>query len=342
MQRFAFITNASGIRQLKDIHPITRLLPGFILKSCLKRSTSFNILRMHNIRCRQGKQVEGYFIFCPLLSAQMVEFGREFILDKLFFAGHLAKQTGARIIGLGGDFSLVGDKIETISKLLKIPLTSGHSLTAWSVFEAVFKAAKAKNIDLSRSSLAVIGALEHSGVLCLKKFSSLVAKMILQDKDSQKLIYLKEELSSLGHCAIEIEPDPYLAARKADILINATSPYQEMLDMAQIKPKAIFCDIVSGFGAGPVADNGGDFIYISAGLIKLPCPDKIGLNIGLPAGVIPAAMAESAILALENKMVNYSSGAGTNVDKLEEIADLCARGGFEIWSPDYKCEEKKA
>lgn len=342
MHRFAFITNASSIRQLKNIHPITRLLPGFMLKSCLKKSSSFKVLRIRNIRCRQGKQAEGYFIFCPLLPAQMMEFGREFILDKLLFAGHLAKQAGAKIIGLGGEFSLVGDKIEVISKLLKIPITSGHSLTAWSVFEAVFQVAKAKNIDLGKSSLAVIGALEHTGVLCLKKFSSYVAKMILQDKDSEKTARLKEELSSLGPCALEIEPDPYSAAQKADILINAASPYQEMLDMAQIKPRAIFCDIASDYNDGIRLGRGKDFTFISAGLIKLPYPDKIGVNMGLPVGVVPASLAESAILALENKFINYSSGADTNIDKLEEIADLSARCGFEIWFSDNKCEEKKA
>jgi hypothetical protein len=43
-----------------------------------------------------------------------------------------------------------------------------------------------------------------------------------------------------------------------------------------------------------------------------------------------ACMAETMILTLENRMVNYSLGRGVNLDKVLEIERLAEKHGFEV------------
>jgi predicted amino acid dehydrogenase len=73
---------------------------------------------------------------------------------------------------------------------------------------------------------------------------------------------------------------------------------------------------------------------VEAGLIKLPYPVELPLNFGLPKDLVPASLAETMLLALEERFVNYSVGLNMNLDKLEEIADVATKHGFEVWAPD--------
>jgi predicted amino acid dehydrogenase len=49
--------------------------------------------------------------------------------------------------------------------------------------------------------------------------------------------------------------------------------------------------------------------------------------------MICSYMAETMLLTLENKCVNYSLGEQINLDKLEDIANIAVRHGFEINLP---------
>lgn len=55
---------------------------------------------------------------------------------------------------------------------------------------------------------------------------------------------------------------------------------------------------------------------------------------GFSKGTIYASLAETILLTFEEKFVSYSLGDYINLDKLEEIADIAVRHGFEVWVPD--------
>lgn len=334
MKTFAFVANPINIEQLKGFWPITRIMPDFLIKSFLKNIPPFKISHIKKVRSVQGKEIEGYFIACPLLPKQMLELKEEFVLDKIIAAGHIAERLGAKILGLGGYTSIAGDKGYTIAKNLKIPVTSGNAFTAWSVFEAIYRVAKIKNIDLKKSILAVIGATGSIGSLCTRKLSYYVPKITITARDRDKLERLKETISHLNTIEVDIEEDVHKAVKDKDIVITTTSAPETLIDIEELKTNAIVCDVSVLKNIAHKANSRRDVTVIEGGLIKLPYPDDFGVNTGLPKDKVYSSMAETMLLTFEEQFVNYSLGDNINLDKLEEIADIAVQHGFEVWVPE--------
>jgi len=318
MESFAFIVSPITIKQLKSFWSILRI----------KNLAPFKVLHIKRIKSIQGKEIQGYLIICP---GPLEE---DFILDKIFAAGHLAEKLGVRILGLGGFVAAVADKeYKRLTKSLKMPVTSGNALVAWSVFEAIYRLTRARNIDLKKSTLAIIGATSSVGNLCTRKLSEYISKIIITSKDKDKLEQLKETTLHLNSIELIMEEDAYKAVQDADIVINTDSLQGKLFDIEKLKPNSIFCDVSLRYNISDKSKLRQDITFIQAGLIKLPYPDRLGIKNGLPKGITYASLAETMLLAFEEKFVDYSLGENVNLDKLEEIADISVQHGFEVWVP---------
>ena len=319
MKTFALLVHPNNIQQIRDFWPITRIMPDFLIKSCLKVLPPFKV----HMRSSQGKEIQGYLITCPLLPKQIAELGQDFVLNKIISAGQIAERLNASILGLVGFSSTAMDKEREITKNLKIPVTCGSALTAWSVFEAIYRMAKAKNIDLKESTLAVIRASDTVGSLCARKLSEYVKKIIITDRHGDKLARLKEAIQQLSPIEITIEDDIHKAAKNADIVIITEIP-EGLLDINEFKPNAIVCDLSGSKNMNRKVKQSHKAHFIAGGLIKLPYSTNI----------VTASIAEVILLTFAERFVSYSLGENINLDKLEEIANLAVKHGFEVWVPE--------
>ena len=333
MKTFALLVYPDNIKQIRSFWPITRIMPDFLIKSCLKKLSPFRISRIKSLRSSQGREIQGYLIACHLLPEQMAQLDKEFILDKIIAAGKIAGRLGASILGLIGFTSIATDNEREITKGLKIPVNCGSALTAWSVFEAIYRTAKTKNIDLKKSSLAVIRASDAVGSLCARKLSEYVSKIIITDRHGDKLIRLKEAIQHLSPIEIIIEDDVHKAVKDADIVIITEIP-DSVLDINEFKGGAIVCDLSISKSITKKVNKSHHAHFIEGGLIKLPYTAKIGKNLGLLKNIVTAPMAETMLLTFAERFVSYSLGDNINLDKLEEIADLAVQHGFEVWVPE--------
>ena len=324
MKSFAYILSPISIKQLKALSPILRFIPDFIIRPNLKNNSPFKASYFKKIQSIQGKEIQGYLIVCPLLPQQMLDSNEAFVLDKIISAGHLAQQLGARIIGLGGYTGIVADKGLTVAKKLKLPVTTGKALTAWSVFEAIYRVARAKKISLQNSSLAIIGAGGSLGYLCAAKLSEYIPKITIADGNREKLYQLKERVTNLNTVEIVIEDNVHNAVKNANIIINATRSPDPLFNLDELKSGAIVCDVSAAWNIADNPNGRNGITIIKGGLIKLPNTAK---------NFIHASLAETMLLTLEEKFTSYSLGDNINLDKLEEIADIAARHGFEVWVP---------
>jgi predicted amino acid dehydrogenase len=324
MNTFALLIHPKNTQQARSFWPVTRIMPDFLVKSWLKNIPAFKIYKIKSGHSSQGQDIKGYLIACPLLSGQMLELGEDAVMDKIIAAGHIAEKLGANILGLDGYNSIAADKDYIIAKRLRIPVTRGSTLTAWSVFEAIYRVARTKNINLKKSVLAVVGATNPIGSLCARKLSEYVSKIILFDSQRDKLGQLKETILQISPLEVVIEEDARKAVKDADIVI-ITSAIEPSFDTNELKMQAVVCD-VSGAGSG--------VNFIRGGLIKLPYPLNLGVKTGLPKNVVYASIAEAMLLATAARFVSYSLGDNINLDKLEEIANIAAQHGFEVWAPE--------
>lgn len=325
MKPFAFVVNPLTVRQFKIFSPIMRII---------KNNPSFKVSKIKKVRSIHGKEIQGYFITSLVLTKQMFKRGEDFILDKLITCGHIAEELGAGILGLGGYIKTIIDREDGIIKNLKIPVTTGNTFTAWSILEAIYRTAKTKNIDLRKSTVAVIDATSPVGSLCSRKLSDYVSKIIITANHREKLELLKETIINLRPIEVVIEEDVHKAVKNVDIVINANASDDNPINIEELKSGTIVCEASESSTIATKLNPRQDIIVIKGGLIRLPFPAKLNAYTGLPKNIIYADMAEVMLLTLAKKFVNYSLGDNVNLDKLEEVADLAVQHGFEVWVPE--------
>ncbi len=331
---FAFILHSGSVEELKKSYPLFRMVPDFILKRSFRAIAPFKVSQLKNVRSIRGKEVRGFFIDCPLLVEEGQAMEERLVLGKIFSAAALAKKMGAQILGTDGCAALLKDNREAFARHIYLPFTDGGALTAWSVFEAVYRAAKAKGVDLKRASVAVIEATDPLGNLCARKLSESARKIILSGKDSRKLSLLKDTLANLYPAEVVIEEMKLRAIREADIAIITGSASGFIMDIDNPGAGKIICYVSLSAPAADKLKSWEGITAVEAGLMKLPNPTDLQLSTGLSKDVVSTALAETMLLALEERFMNYSCGENINIDKLEEIADIAAKHGFEVWVPE--------
>jgi predicted amino acid dehydrogenase len=330
MKSFAFIVCPNLLEQLRGLKPVLKLVPGFLLKSGAGDLMPFTVSHIKRIRSSLGEEIEGHIIACPLINSMGLK--REAILDRLIRAVNLAKLSKPAILGLNGCASIIENNGYAIQKNLKIPVTTGKTLTAWSILESVYRTVKNQNIALENSKLTIIQATSPIGILCAKKFSEFLPRIVLCADNSAGLNALKEEILCLNSVEITLEKNADEAVKDADIVIEASGAGNPAFDHANLKPKSIFCSICHKEGLGATGQQKG-IITINAGLIRPPFPASQIMRAGLPKGTISASLAETMLLTFEEKIASYFLTDSLNADRLEEIADIAVRHGFEVWAP---------
>jgi predicted amino acid dehydrogenase len=331
MDKFGFIVHPIDIKQLKESWPALKFLPPVFIRLLLKYCPPFMASKIKGVRSPTGREIEGYFIACPLLPEQMVKLDENFVVKKIIQACRIAEKSGARIIGLGGYTSVVGDKGLTIAKNLSIPVTTGNSLTAWAVIEAILQTAKKQNKDLAKSTLAIIGASGSIGSLCARKLSRYFSHIVITARHRDKLEGLKQEISKDNPANITIEDNVHAAVKLADILVITTSSPQALLNTAELKSGAIVCDVSIPKNIYGKDNPRSDVTIIPGGLIKLPGNVGLGVNIFLPPNVVYGCVAETMLLTLEGLFESYSLGDKIPLQQLDRIHELAVKHGLTVW-----------
>jgi predicted amino acid dehydrogenase len=332
MKTFAFLFHPTSMRQIRHFWPLTGILPPSVVKSFLK-SQKPKVLPIKKLKSMTGTEINGYIIMSPLLPESILEIDEESIIHKIVEAGGIAKELGAHILGLEGYFATIADKKPMIYKHLKTAITSGTTFTAWSVFESIYMTTQLKKLDLKKCTVTLFGPNNAIGSLCSRKFAEHAGCVILTGGLTQKLDHLKESMKGMPATTV-IEQDTEKAIKQADIVINCYNGPTVLFDIENIKPNAIVCDAAVFKHVADKAKQRKDLTVIDCGIIKLPLAQKLNTSINEDDSMICSYMAETILLALEEKFVNYSLGEQIDLDKLEDIANIAVRHGFEVSVPE--------
>jgi predicted amino acid dehydrogenase len=73
-----------------------------------------------------------------------------------------------------------------------------------------------------------------------------------------------------------------------------------------------------------------DVLVIEGGVVEVPGDVKFHYNFGFPPKTAYACMAETMILALENRAENFSLGRELTVEQVQEIGALGHKHGFKL------------
>lgn len=277
-----------------------------------------------------GKEIEGCFVACPFTPQRMLSLPPEAVYKKIVQTGKLAQKRGAKLLGLGAYTSVVGDGGITVARQLDIPVTTGDSYTVAVAVEAVKKAAGVMGIDLARSTGAVVGATGAIGKVCAQLMAPDVARMLLMGRRIDRLNEVKYVVEQVGR--LQVTTSTNMAdLKKADVIITVSNAIDSIIQPQHLKSGAVVCDVARPRDVSrQVVEERNDVLVIEGGMVEVPGEVNFNFNFGFPPKMAFACMAETMILALEERYENYSLGKELSLDKVTEIAQLATKHGFKL------------
>ena len=122
-----------------------------------------------------------------------------------------------------------------------------------------------------------------------------------------------------------------LSISNADIVVTVTSTPSAIIDINLLKPGTVVYDISQPRNVTEKdANMRDDILVVDGGLVKPPGNVNLNFYIALPPGLVYACMAETMILALEERYESYSIGGNLEISKVKEISQLGKKHGFKL------------
>ena len=329
---FGFIIHPLNIEDIMTRVKGTKRLPREFVEKCFARLPSFKYSEISGITSKAtGKTISGAFIGCPLTTEQMLNLPEHHVIQKIVKAGKIAEKMGAGLVGLGAMTSVVADAGITVAGQLDIPVTTGNSYTVAMAMEGIRDAAAKMGIDIAEADVVVVGATGAIGAVCSQLISRECKYLTLIARDRTKLDNLARKILKQTGQAVKITDNLKNALQSAHIVITVTSSGGDIIQPEDLAPGCIVCDVARPRDVSRrVATARKDVLVIEGGLVQVPGEITTGLNLGYPPNVTLACMAETMILALENRFESYTLGRNLSIEQVEEVFQLGEKHGFKL------------
>ena len=288
---------------------------------------------------KTGKEVEGFIYAVPDTPKKLLEADTSTIYKKLVDLAYQAREDGANIIGLGAYTKIVGDAGVTVARRSPIPVTTGNSLSAastlWAAKLAVEKIGLIKKEKGKWQGTAmIVGATGSIGAVSAKVMASRWKEIILVAPRGYKLLELKNEIEKIApetHYKIATSPEKELVAQ-CDLIITTTSAQgKKILEIDDVKPGCVICDVSRPFDIQEEdALKRPDVMVIASGEVQLPGKIESKVDLGLEGNVVYACLAETALLALNGTLENFTLSRNINYKKVLEIDKMAAKHGVRL------------
>jgi hypothetical protein len=233
-----------------------------------------------------------------------------------FLVGHVTKEgalAGPKVLEHMVD--VVGDAGITVADNLGIAVTTGNSYTVAMALEGTRKAAECVGIDMAKAEAVVLGATGSIGSVCARMLAGEVGGLTLVSLTRSPLERLSHQILHETGTAVRLTTNTKEALRNADIVVAVTSSVDTIVEPQDLKPGAVVCDVARPRDVSvKVASERPDVLVIEGGVVEVPGDNvQFNFNFGFPPGTAYACMAETMILALEERCENYSLGRDLTV-----------------------------
>jgi predicted amino acid dehydrogenase len=335
--KFAFVIHPlsfSLLKRLPAIRTLAHFIPERLIEDAVAQVAPFAVGTLRNLVSATGARAEGVIYAVPMTSKVIMRFPPEFMYRKLEQVAELAGKAGCRLMGLGAYTSVIGDAGLTLSQRVGIGVTTGNSYTVAATMKTLGLAAQRCGIPLSQCAGLVIGATGSIGSICARLLAAQVKDLYLVSPRPERLLSLssiivREHPELQGHVHLSRLAADFLPL--ADVVITTTSAVDPVVDVAQLKPGSVVCDVARPPDIKPeAAASRHDILVIESGEIHLPEGAEVTYDIGLPAGTIYACLAETALLALDQRFGHFTLGREIEPDKVRLIDSIGEKHGFEL------------
>ncbi len=330
-RRFGFIMHPLGLEDVFRRMAFMKKWPPKLANRAFSLLPSFKVSDITGIESEYGR-TSGCFVSANLTSQQILELPQQYVLKKIIKSGQLAQRLGARIIGLGAMTAVVGDGGITVSRNLRAAVTTGNSYTVAAALEATRKAAELMGIDLNQAEVMILGATGSIGSACAQLLAREgINYLTLVARNQQRLENLALKILYDTGVSCKVTGDLKKASSRAKVILAVSGSAESLLEPEDLQPGAVVCDVARPRDiSARVASCRQDVLVIEGGVIEVPGDVNFNLNFGFPPRLAYACMAETMILALENRFENFSLGRELRLDKILEIRRLAQKHGFKL------------
>lgn len=292
----------------------------------------FKAAHVTGIKSIQGTTSEGTLIFSPYTPAHFLNLNREKLFNHIVEAGEIAKNLGAKIIGLGAYTAFVGKRGIDLAAALSIPITTGTSYTIATALMALEQAALNADLPLSESSVTIVGATGSIGKACAELLAPRVRKLILVARNLTRLKDLVNNIEATNpKLDIFATNDLQKAFTQSSLVMMSTNTPETFIDIKDFQPGTIICDISQPRNIAPQdANRRNDILVIDGGVVEPPGRPNFNIYFGLPPGLTYACLGETIILSLEKRFESFSIGGNITASKINEIAEMGKKHGFKL------------
>ena len=329
--KFGFLLHPISAK--KDVARKIKLanyLPEASMEFLIKHLPPMYVSHIEGIESLTGARAEGWFTGCTLTPRQFMTLPNRFVMNKIIKSAQLAQEHGAKIVGLGAYTSVAGDGGITVDKETDVAITTGNSYTCYTAIQGAKEAAELLGVDIKDARVAIIGATGSIGrVAAHLTAKNGAGELTLIGRNQERLAEIKDEVSH--DITAKISTDIDEALPKQDIIITVTSSVDTVVEPKHLKPGAVVCDVSRPRDVSvKVAEQRDDVLVIEGGVVAVPGDVEFNFNFGFPPKTSYACMAETMILALENRYESYSLGKELSLEKVIEIGELAKKHGFKL------------
>ena len=236
-----------------------------------------------------------------------------------------AADWGAQLVGLGGLTAIVGSHGAELDAATDIGVTTGNSLTTYAALQAVYNVCDELELDLSQESVAVIGIPGSIATVTAKLLADKVGKLLLVARSSSsRARKLAEGLD--GELLLDIPT----SLKKARIVVTATSS-GGCIHQHDLQPGTVVINVAVPTDVVGAEAERNDSLILSGGQTYIPHTfSRESVFLWFNHGMIPSCLAETVVLALDNRAESYSLGRNLDPEKVLEIGHCAEAHGFDF------------
>ncbi len=288
---------------------------------------------LRGVRTNDGRELLTYIISCPILP-EVFRDKPDLATRRAIEGARLAQELGASVFGLGAFWSTVGNKGQDVQDAVPgITVTNGGAYTSGTIkaaIPAILTHFKAESRDLSQAVAAVVGA---NGVVAFgiaRTIAPQVRKVIMVGRDLTRLERSANTLRRANPGTDIMTTTDVGAIREADLVFTATSDPNPVIFPEHVKPGAwLFdegrpADVHESVAALPGVR------LIPGGVVRPPGNMHTLIDMHFGEGAVPACLAETMIIAINDAHDRKSLGAQTLTENINYFVEQADKLGFKV------------
>jgi predicted amino acid dehydrogenase len=308
------------------------LMPLSFVEQLMRLMRPIKVDELRGIEASNGRRARVYLLTSPLMP-QQIKAEPELAVRRAVQAARLAQDLGASVFGLGAYWSVVGNKGEEVQAQSAIPVTNGGAYTAGTVkvaIPALLRRLGQDGVQLDGIRAGVVGA---NGVVGFRVCYSLlgeVGHLTMIGRDAERLERSAARLRHrAGGTAVEVSTS-LDALRSCELIISATSEPNPVIFAEHVRPGALIYDLGRPADVDPSVHNVPGVEVVPGGTVRPPGRAVSRMDIHFGQGLIPACLAETIIIALEECPERRTLGDQSKAENVEFFVRKAAELGFVV------------